>query len=511
LRLLFKLLLAGFCVLLAINIAVGVVGYSQIQRMSAELAAISANDLRTGTQLGRAGWAFWELRYGISQFIAVPDPASRQKIIAETDKWKQQIESNMAAYAAAARTPEEQAAFAEWSDNFKKYIEARPHWLELYGAGKIDEATDWQAKTVFPFGGATVQSFEKLMNEQDRVADARAKDLAKISSTLTWMILGVVCVTILVVLTAGFGALGGLRQVSRAIRLVIGDLGDATNQAMSGSYQVSGSSQSLAEGTSQQAASLEETTATLNEISASARENADNVEKAELLAAQAQQFANTGSDAMHRMSTAIDAIKDSSDKTAKIVKSIDEIAFQTNLLALNAAVEAARAGDAGRGFAVVAEEVRNLAIRSAAAAKDTSSLIEDSQQRANQGVSVSKEVSELLTNMKEAVEKVNGLLGNITATSRAQTQNVEQIGSAMGQMDKVVQSNAANAEEAAAAAEELSAQALNLCRFVARLTDIVEGEGSVAAAQRGGADSRGTAVGTPGSTMRAQLTSSERG
>ncbi len=182
---------------------------------------------------------------------------------------------------------------------------------------------------------------------------------------------------------------------------------------------------------------------------------------------------------MGRMSAAINDIKKSADQMAKIIKTIDEIAFQTNLLALNAAVEAARAGDAGKGFAVVAEEVRNLARRSAESAKSTSELIEDSQQKANDGVGISAEVVTGLNEVNTAVEKVADLLKEVAAASNEQAEGVTQVNQAVAQMDQVTQSNAANAEQTAAASEELSAQAMELNAAVDRLKAIVGGKGAV--------------------------------
>lgn len=181
---------------------------------------------------------------------------------------------------------------------------------------------------------------------------------------------------------------------------------------------------------------------------------------------------------MVRMSEAINRIKGSSDQTAKIIKTIDEIAFQTNLLALNAAVEAARAGDAGKGFAVVAEEVRNLAQRSAEAAKSTAALIEESQQNANNGVAVSGEVGGILSQIVESVQKLAQLIGEVSAASEEQSKGIEQIGTAVTQMDKLTQANAANAEESASASEELAAQARELGDMVKVLVGIVKGEGA---------------------------------
>jgi len=185
-----------------------------------------------------------------------------------------------------------------------------------------------------------------------------------------------------------------------------------------------------------------------------------------------------GTESMQRMSQAIARIKQSSDQTGKIIKTIDEIAFQTNLLALNAAVEAARAGEAGKGFAVVAEEVRNLAQRSAEAARTTADMIEGSVKNADNGVAISKEVAESLGEIAEGSRKVNDLVGEIAAASNEQSQGIDQISTAVTQMDQITQSNAANAEESASASEELSAQAEELSRMVRDLEGIVNGSSS---------------------------------
>jgi methyl-accepting chemotaxis protein len=208
------------------------------------------------------------------------------------------------------------------------------------------------------------------------------------------------------------------------------------------------------------------------------KQNSDNSRQANAMAVETRSAVERSREAMTRMGDAINKIKGSSDQTAKIIKTIDEIAFQTNLLALNAAVEAARAGDAGKGFAVVAEEVRNLAQRSAEAAKNTAALIEESQQNANNGVAVSSEVGGILSQIVESVQKLAQLIGEVSAASEEQSKGIEQIGTAVTQMDKLTQSNAANAEESASASEELAAQAKELGDMVQVLVGIVKGAGA---------------------------------
>ena len=265
------------------------------------------------------------------------------------------------------------------------------------------------------------------------------------------------------------------RSITRPVNKVITNLSESSGQVASASEQLASTSQVLSEGSSQQAAGLEQASSNLEEMSSMTRQNADSAENANSLAGETSKAANSGTEAMGRMNTAIQDIQKSSDETAKIIKVIDEIAFQTNLLALNAAVEAARAGEAGKGFAVVAEEVRNLAMRSAEAAKDTASMIEESGKNAKSGVEIAGEVAKALEEIVDRVGKMTNLVGEIAAGSKEQSQGIEQVTTAMGQMDKITQQNSANAEESAGASEELSAQAQSMNSAVTELLALVGG------------------------------------
>jgi len=266
-----------------------------------------------------------------------------------------------------------------------------------------------------------------------------------------------------------------VRGITKPVNRIIAGLTEGSEQVAAASGQVSSASQSLAEGATEQAAGLEETSSSLEEMSSMTKQNADNAQQASILAAEARKAANTGTEAMGQMNTAIHDIQKSSDETSKIIKVIDEIAFQTNLLALNAAVEAARAGEAGKGFAVVAEEVRNLAMRSAEAAKNTSNMIEESVKNAKNGVDIANEVGKVLGEIVQSVGKTTDLVSEIAAASQEQAQGIDQVNTAVAQMDKVTQQNAANAEESASASEELSSQAESMNDIVNELVALVGG------------------------------------
>jgi methyl-accepting chemotaxis protein len=272
------------------------------------------------------------------------------------------------------------------------------------------------------------------------------------------------------------------RKTNRTLSQLAESLGNGSRQAASASNQVSASSQSLAQGASEQAASLEETSSALEEMSSMTKRNAETAQQAAALSAEAKESADKGNTAMSRMSTAINEIQTSATETAKIIKVIDEIAFQTNLLALNAAVEAARAGEAGKGFAVVAEEVRNLAMRSAEAAKNTAAMIEGSVGNARNGVAIAAEVAKTLAEITAVNTKVNALIGEIAAASNEQAQGIGQVNSSVTQMDTVTQSNAAAAEESASASEELASQAEQLKQMAAKLSHLVGGAAEMKAA-----------------------------
>jgi methyl-accepting chemotaxis protein len=257
-----------------------------------------------------------------------------------------------------------------------------------------------------------------------------------------------------------------VRTVEGPISRISGSLREGSSQVASASDQVSNASQAMAQGASSQAASLEQTSASLEEMSSMTRQNADNARQASAMTREVEKSAVSSQDSLERMTHAITRIKGSADETAKIIKTIDEIAFQTNLLALNAAVEAARAGEQGRGFAVVATEVRNLAQRSALAAKEIKGLIADSVERVEAGNRLVDQAGRTMEEVVASITRVAHIVTDISEASREQSAGIEQVSKAVTQMDEVTQQNAALVEEAAAAAESLEEQARNLARLV---------------------------------------------
>ena len=315
----------------------------------------------------------------------------------------------------------------------------------------------------------------QMATERNSSDEKKAAILIKAQTTLMFLIaIGSLIVSSLIafVIARGItkplkGLFQGLKKIStREIEETGLTFKSIIEKVSQGSEQMAQASHLLAQSSSEQAANLESTSSSLEEIASMTRLSADNTQKTSLLMENTKSQLGGAAEGMKRVNQAIGKIKSSSGETAKIVKAIDEIAFQTNLLALNAAVEAARAGEAGAGFAVVAEEVRNLARRSAEAAKTTADLIEESQKNADAGVAIAAEVDNALLTVLASTEKVAALVSEIAVASKEQTQGIDQVTTAVAEMDQVVQQNAVNSEESANAAEELASQAQKLKAIV---------------------------------------------
>lgn len=264
-------------------------------------------------------------------------------------------------------------------------------------------------------------------------------------------------------------------NINKSVKDVLVNLTETSNNLNSLSGELTGTGHKLAEGTTQQAASIQETSSTLEESASMVHQTAQNTKEADLLAKQAKEAADKGNIEMNTMLTSMEELMKSSSEISKIIKVIDEIAFQTNILSLNAAVEAARAGDAGKGFAVVAEEVRNLAQRSAQAAKDTAGIIESNISLSQRCLDITGQVNGSLGAIKDETHKVSELLEEISTASQEQEIGIRQINQAVTQMETVIQANASTAQESAVSAEQLSTYADIMKEIVVALVGLIEG------------------------------------
>ncbi|HTJ91586.1 MAG TPA: methyl-accepting chemotaxis protein [Pararobbsia sp.] len=433
----------------------------------------------------------------LRNMLLVSDPAEvakYQKRIGETSKATDEV---FARLGAMLHTGESEQSFTSMQSARAKYNDAVHKNFAIVNAGHLDDAKAQLFKEVIPVQDAyfkaidsTVERETARMNETGATAIAEAHAATRRVVLLSFIaaliaIAAAVLITRSIVLpideaiglaeTVARGdltrsievtradetgrLLGALKQMNDNLRGIVGEVRDGAHQIETASGEIASGNSELSSRTEQQAASLQETAASMEELTATAKHNADNAHQANQLAVSASEVAVRGGEAMSDVVATMESIHGASNKIVDVIGLIDGIAFQTNILALNAAVEAARAGEQGRGFAVVASEVRTLAQRSASAAKEIKTLIDDSVNQVEQGAARVSQAGTTMRDVVTGVQRVAFIIGEIAGASRQQMLGIEQVNQAVGLMDDVTQQNAALVEEAAAAAQSLREQA----------------------------------------------------
>ncbi|WP_290368597.1 methyl-accepting chemotaxis protein [Massilia sp. Bi118] len=433
------------------------------------------------------------------------DPADRAKQVDEIMSSRKEIETDLAMLDKMLESQQGRALLAQQQDLNAKYVKAQDELLRLINANELDGAKAYLTKEVRP----VLAAYKKAVAEQIEMQKGLAKRDAD-EATVTYEFARNLLLALGVLAVAGAGALAWwisasiVRPMRRALdvanAVAAGDLTtrvEVTSKCEAGqllaalktmnenlvqtvatvrsgteaigtaSSEVAAGNHDLSSRTEQQASSLEETASSMEELTSTVKQNADNARQANTMAAAASGVAARGGQVIHEVVATMEQIHEASGKIADIIAVIDGIAFQTNILALNAAVEAARAGEQGRGFAVVAGEVRSLAHRSAAAAKEIKTLIDDSSEKVGTGSRLVQEAGSTMGDIVDSVRRVTDILNEISSASQEQSAGIEQVNEAITQMDTVTQQNAALVEQAAAASQSMQDTAAQLSAAVA--------------------------------------------
>jgi methyl-accepting chemotaxis protein len=498
-------LISAFCIVGLILGLVSWVGFSGIRSVNHYLTNISTESLPSVINVNQVVAGQLKIRVLHNAMMNPLFPEAKKQAYRTTADaaWKQ-IDEGLKAYEATPRSAPAEALFSEfktlfssYESDFKRYDAEAMAYVNARtpaeAAPRLQKMNDIVWSTYADIAAKTMNKLGELAELHKKEADATAVIASQAAGRSQWISTLVGLSGILIGLA--FGIFLSI-TISRQLNTIVMSAGEGMNQIASAAQQVSSSAQGVAQGSQEQAAAIEESSSSLEELSAMTKQNADNAKTAATLAGEAKNMMASsvaGAESMHH---AMQDIKGASDQTSKIIKTIDEIAFQTNLLALNAAVEAARAGEAGKGFAVVAEEVRNLAMRAAEAAKNTGALIEENVTRVSGGVESAESLKSSLTQTVTAADKVVNLSNEVAAASEEQARGITQINMAITQMNQATQQNAANAEEAASASEEVAGQTESLRELMGNLAHIVSG-GAVEEARSMMADRRPLAPSAP--------------
>lgn len=468
-----------------------------IRQQQSALNATWVELLQTRNTLNRAGirWMMDQSNIGSGATVAELMQGATNTLKLTEKNWEQ--------YEALPRDPRQsEAAFLEIKRTYDIYHGALAELIQLLGAGKINEFFDQPTQS---YQDAFEKQYMAYMQQNDRLYDIAVEDNNSSYNQAMWVLVSVLIAVLVVIITVWFGiklsliapmnrliesirhiASGdlvkridvegsnemgqlaeNLRHMQSELMRTVGDVRNGANAIYSGASEIAMGNNDLSSRTEQQAASLEETAASMEQLTATVKQNAENARQASHLALSASETAQKGGKVVDNVVQTMRDIASSSQKIADIISVIDGIAFQTNILALNAAVEAARAGEQGRGFAVVAGEVRNLAQRSAQAAREIKSLIEDSVSRVDVGSTLVESAGETMDEIVNAVTRVTDIMGEIASASDEQSRGIDQVGLAVAEMDRVTQQNASLVEESAAAAAALEEQASRLTQAVA--------------------------------------------